>query len=112
MIFGKSANNKIGHKYGLKHTEICELMRVALKEHKTPVTQILKVCLKILRNENPGIKLVVSYADPEQGHEGKIYKAGNWIYEGLTDPVDYYKRGNGDIIHWRNARFIQKTGLS
>jgi len=27
---------------------------------------------------------LVSYADPEAGHAGTIYKASNWIYDGMT----------------------------
>jgi hypothetical protein len=27
-----------------------------------------------------GIRLLVSYADLNQGHEGKIYQASNWYY--------------------------------
>jgi len=29
---------------------------------------------------------VVSYADPEQGHKGIIYRAANFKYEGITAP--------------------------
>ena len=32
----------------------------------------------------PGIRLLVSYADLNQGHVGKIYQASNWLYVGTT----------------------------
>ena len=34
--------------------------------------------------KNTDWKFVISYADPEQGHQGTIYKASNFKYEGLT----------------------------
>ena len=33
---------------------------------------------------------LVTYADQWRGHEGTIYKASNWTYEGLTDPQPTY----------------------
>lgn len=111
VIFGRGANNNALKKYGLKADEGCELMRVALTKHKTPVTKILSIAIGMLKRLSPKLKLIISYADPEQGHEGTIYKAGNWEYEGLTDKVDYYTDSNGNELHWRKARFAQKRGI-
>lgn len=110
VLYGRGANNNALKKYGLKVTEGCELMRVALREHKNTVTKILSITFLMLKKTNPGVKLIISYADPEQNHKGTIYKAGNWKYEGLTKPVDYYKDEKGNEIHWRKARFAQKRG--
>lgn len=110
LIFGRGANNSALKKYGLDITEGCELMRVALKKHEAPVTKIMSISRKLLLKLSPNLKLIISYADPEQGHEGTIYKADNWIYEGLTQPVDYYINEKGEELHWRNARFAQKRG--
>ena len=38
----------------------------------------------MFKHEMPGIRLLVSYADLNQGHEGKIYQASNWIFVGET----------------------------
>ena len=38
---------------------------------------------KISRHSLPGLRLIVSYADKDQNHHGGIYRATNWIYEGL-----------------------------
>ena len=29
---------------------------------------------------------LVTYADERMGHKGTIYKATNWIYDGMTEP--------------------------
>lgn len=110
VIYGKGANNNALKKYGLKSWEGCELMRVALKEHTTPVTKILRISRVLLFQKAPKLKIIVSYADPEQSHKGIIYQADNWVYEGLTDRVDYYIDKKGVELHWRKARYAQKRG--
>jgi len=71
--------------YGLSGTEVCELSRVALDSHDGVfVTQIVSQALRLLRVRCPGLRLVVSFADPAEGHVGGIYQAGNWIYAGTS----------------------------
>jgi hypothetical protein len=65
-------------------TECAELCRIALDKHTTPVSRIISIAVKMLKREMPGIRLLVSYADLNQGHEGKIYQASNWIFVGMT----------------------------
>lgn len=102
VIFGSGANRNIGMPYGLNQHQVCELVRVALDKHKTPVTRIISICLKMLRKRYPGLKVVVSYADTEQGHQGIIYKAGNWVFEGETKG-DYSVWFRGE---WRHKRTV------
>lgn len=85
VIFSRGATVNIGKPYKMDQTEICELTRVALTTHVTPVTRIVAIAIRMLRKQSPGMKLIISYADVDQGHEGKIYQAGNWIYEGLKN---------------------------
>ena len=84
IIFGRGANNNIGKPYSLGQTEVCELVRVALRNHSAPVTRIVSIAINILKRNSPAIRLIVSYADTKQGHVGTIYQAGNWIYTGTT----------------------------
>lgn len=85
VLFGRGANKHIGNPYNLEQSEVCELVRVALKNHQSSVTQIVSKSLKLLKKANPHLKLVVSYADKDQEHLGGIYQAGNWIYVGLKN---------------------------
>ncbi|MFV8916529.1 protein Mom [Serratia fonticola] len=84
VIFSRGANNHIGQPYSLKQDQVCELTRVALRDHKSPVSQILAKAIKFLAAVCPGLRLIVSYADKDQNHHGGIYQATNWIYEGLV----------------------------
>lgn len=82
VIFSRGATNTIGSPFGLDQTQCVELTRVALNTHDAPVSQIVAAAIRDLKQGNPGLRLVVSYADPMQGHHGGIYQAGNWVYVG------------------------------
>jgi len=85
VLFGRGANNNMLKPFGLKADEGCELVRIALTTHKTPVSKIMALAIKFLKKANKGLKLVVSYADADQNHHGGIYQATNWIYSGLMN---------------------------
>jgi len=90
VIFGVGATRQLVKAYGLKPEEGCELVRVALRKHKAPVSQIVAIALKMLKRQSSALRLVVSFADPEQGHAGGIYQAGNWIYAGTSQASEEY----------------------
>lgn len=95
VVFGRGIGNAQIERYGIKLTEGAELVRVALKEHKTPVTKIVSIAMKMLKKQQPGLKLILSFADSRQGHLGIIYQAGNWVYTGKAKTTpDYLYREN------------------
>lgn len=85
VIFSYGATPQIGSPYRLKQTQVCELTRVALKSHKNSVSKILSIAIKFLKKANPGLRLIVSYADQDMNHHGGIYQATNWVYEGIVN---------------------------
>lgn len=101
IIFGRGAAMHIGTPFGLEQTEACELLRIALNEHEVAVSHIVSEALSILRYDNPGMRLVVSYADTAQGHLGKIYQASNWIYLGPRYARSIYVAG--EVMHQRSV---------
>lgn len=103
VVFSYGANRNMMSPYGLKFNEGCELVRVALTSHVSHVSKILSHALRLLKKRSPGLRLVVSYADPLQGHEGKIYQASNWIYSGTTSKEYYIKMPSGKILHKKSA---------
>ena len=109
VIFSRGANNNIGSPYGLKQTEVCELTRVALTKHDAPVSRIVAVALRLLNRKAPGLRLVVSYADPAQSHHGGIYQAGGWTYAGPTR-AQRELLVNGKPMHKRTANSRWGTG--
>lgn len=111
VIFSRGANNNLGSLYGLEQNEVCELTRIALNQHVTPVSRILAFALKMLARECPGIRLVVSFADTEQGHHDGIYQATNWIYAGQSVPADEYIV-KGKRYHGRSLRNFKPQNLT
>ena len=105
VIFGCGASSSLGKSYGLSKTEVCELVRIALTKHITPVSRIVAIALKFLKRTNPKLKLVISFADPRQNHHGGIYQAGGWIYSGLSEKSgarEYFI--DGKWTHERSAK--------
>ena len=90
VIYGVGATSDLVKKYGLEKDEGCELVRIALTKHESHVSRIIALTLKLLKKTQSGIRLVVSFADPEQGHHGGIYQASGWIFAGRTQASDEY----------------------
>ena len=103
VIFGRGANNNIGKPYKLEQTAACELVRIALTKHITPVSKIAAIAMRFLKDNSPRLRLIISYADPLQGHHGGIYQAGNWLYCGKSSPQAAVMH-NGKVMHKRTAR--------
>ena len=104
IIFGIGSGNVTnGKRYGLARShEMAELTRIALSKHETPVSRIVKIAIQFIKRQSPGLRMIISMADPVHGHVGGIYQAGNWIYTGTTKPdVQYYR--DGKWMHHRTA---------
>jgi hypothetical protein len=84
VLYGWGANHNLSKPYGLDMTECVELVRVAMRAHTSFVSQVVAQSLRLLKRDNPLLRLVVSFADPYQKHHGGIYQAGNWIYAGSS----------------------------
>jgi len=82
IIFGCGSTPEIGKPFGMPAQQVCELVRVALTSHATPVSRMIAVALSMLRTQSPGVRVVVSFADSREGHHGGIYQAGGWLYVG------------------------------
>lgn len=106
VLFSRGASPFLLKRFGLTQIEGCELTRVALTTHATPVTRIVSIAIRFLKKANPGLRLVVSFADPDKGHKGGIYQGGNWIYSGRSNPTtELFIKGRW--IHMRGG-FHQK----
>lgn len=97
VIFGRGAAPTLGRPYGLTQTECVELVRVAMRSHEVAVSAVVARSLKLLKATNPGLRLVVSFADAGRGHHGGIYQAGNWLYLGAVEHS--WLRVRGDLVH-------------
>jgi hypothetical protein len=103
VIFAQGNNQHQGAAYGLTMFEVAELCRVALNAHANPVTRIVALSLKFLKQRCQKTRLVVSYADPEHGHHGGIYQGGNWVFIGTGGSTEAFYDASGNRIHTRTA---------
>jgi hypothetical protein len=107
VIYGCGATPNLGKPYGLNQDECIELVRIALTKHQTPVSRIVRIANNWMHDANPGLRLVVSFADISQGHHGGIYQAGNWIYTGQGASAKFYMI-HGKLTH---PRTLGSAGL-
>ena len=105
VVFGTGAAPQASSPYKLKRQQVCELVRVSLREHISPVSKVVAVALRFLKKKCPLLRIVISYADPEQDHRGVIYQAGNWVYTGPTGPcVHFVNSKTGKRIHSKTLK--------
>ena len=98
-IFGKPAAYNVAQKYGADG--LTELRRFVLMD-ECPRNSESKLIAFMLRDlKRKGIKRVLSYADPAQGHAGTIYKACGFKYVGLTA-----KRKH---VMWRGKKYPDRN---
>ena len=85
---------------------VIELNRLCVDCDKKNITSwFVSQCIKLL----PRPTCIVSYADTEQGHIGKIYQACNFIYTGLSDRhLEWYIDDSNK--HSRHIPKISKRG--
>lgn len=108
VIVSRGASPWLGNHYGLDNVEVAELTRVALRTHEAPVTAIVARALRLVRQVAPGVRLIVSFADPARGHHGGIYQAGGWVYTGRSNEVTEHLI-DGRWRHTRGAYWRSKA---
>lgn len=86
-----------------------QLMNICGKEYKKNVLELNRLwcydespknsesflianAIKLLKNDHPEIKILVSFADTREGHLGYVYQATNWYFTG------YSVSGGGTIV--------------
>ena len=102
VMFSRGASSNLMKPYGLQQDQGCELTRIALTNHTAPVSRIVKFAIQFLNRNSPELRLIVSFADPQYGHHGGIYQAGNWIYVGDTSIGREFWH-NGKRLHSRQV---------
>ena len=65
-------------------------------------SRVLGITVRALKRHT-GLKFLVTYADPAQGHVGTIYQASGWLYTGLSEPTPLYDLDHGNLRHCRSV---------
>ena len=79
--------------------EVWELSRLWAPDGHAPnlLTATIKHAIRSLRIVEPGIDALVSYADPNAGHTGGVYRAASWIFHGQSEESRGYVSPTGEI---------------
>ena len=94
----------------LENKNILELTRLYIDDGygKNIESYAISSTFKWLKKHAPNIKVLISYADPEQSRDGAIYQATNWVYQGCGDfqlAPTYSLRVNEDD-EWMHSRSV------
>lgn len=110
VVWSIPANKNLARFLGGKN--VWELSRLWAPDGHAPnlLTQAISAGVKaIIILENPDI--LVSYADPNVGHSGGVYKAASWIYHGRSEEARAYRNAAGDVFARRKFH-SGKRGMS
>ncbi len=105
VCFGLGATNNIGKPFGLKNGQAIELVRVALNGKQKSTSKAVAISLKLLKKDAPAVRLIVSYADSEQGHSGTIYQASNWYFIGSSTDTNIFVNGKRQYRRSLGSRY-------
>lgn len=102
MFYGRMAMANQYKKYSDNQEEVTELRRLVLIDDTPKNTESFFIG-KTLRwlKRNTSVRIIVSYADPNYGHDGTIYKASNFKHVGMTS--------KGRVIIYNGKKYHDKT---
>jgi hypothetical protein len=100
--FGSITRKEIAVRKGVRHDKMMELVRFCIHPNyhkKNFASWFMAKCIKIFKDQYRHIDMLVSFADTTEGHEGTIYKATNWEFDGKTGKSYHYEDKEGNKIH-------------
>jgi len=106
VLFG-AMSTTAWKKFDTNEKAVLELRRLVLldKVGYNSESRVISICLKHIKRFMPEVKLIVSYADPQYGHDGTIYKAANFDYWGTSSKdKGYLDTETNKVYHSRALR--------
>ena len=98
----------------LEVDSVVELKRLARSDPKRdyPMTKFISKTVKMLKQEVK-FQCLVSFSDPDAGHEGTLYKAAGFKFAGLTNAEWHLIDKDGNKRHRRYAfRYARRKNIS
>jgi hypothetical protein len=101
VMFSIPANKNISGFLGFNL--VWELTRLWAPDghERNLLTKAISAACREFRQHHPNVEALVSYADPNVGHEGTVYKAASWVFHGQSEENRLYKSPNGAIVSRR-----------
>lgn len=112
VVFAKPTRIESSIKQSVSYDEIFELTRFIIHpkyQAKNFASWILSRTIKFVKLYHKNIKVLVSFSDLTFGHDGTIYKATNWAFDGTApNSYWYFHRRHNQIYHkktiWNAAK--------
>ena len=111
IVYGIGVNPYQASFLGVKR--VIEIKRMARSEPRLdyPLSRFISLSARFVAKEFP-YDCIVAFADPEQGHEGTVYKASGFTLHGMTDAAIHLVDAEGNIRHRRYAyRHARRHGI-
>lgn len=86
-----------------KPNAVVELSRMWAPDGHRPnlLTEAIAEAARWLRKHHPGYEAIISYSDPNVGHEGGVYRAASFVDLGQSDEPRYYRDKHGVTVSRR-----------
>lgn len=95
-----------------KVLEIKRMCRSEPADKRHPLSRFISISMRMCVKDNPA-DCIVAFADPEQGHEGTVYRASGFEHRGMSNPEFHLVGQDGVIRHRRLAfRHSRRNGIS
>lgn len=103
VVFSIPANQFIGSFLFGKPREVWELSRLWAPDghSRNLLTRAISQSVAAFRKLEPDAWGMVSYADPNVGHSGFVYRAASWIPCGQVEENRYYRDAAGTVVSRR-----------
>lgn len=103
VIFSIPANQFVGRFLFGRKRNVWEFSRLwaPYGHERNLLTQAISACVRAFRVAQPDVWALVSYADPNVGHSGTVYRAASWIPCGQVEESRYYLDSNGTVVSRR-----------
>jgi hypothetical protein len=105
IVFSRPANKNISRWLLGGDNLVWELSRMWAPDghRKNLLTQAIPRCtrsflLTLRRLSIPLPEALISFADPNAGHEGTVYRAASWIYLGCSEETRFYADKGGRVV--------------
>lgn len=112
ILYGQGISQNLANICGkgfLKQQDLFELCRLFSFDWapKNMESYCIAQSLKYITQHLPHVRIIISFADPAQGHLGRIYQATNWLYTGTTSGGHFYVNRRGIVEHPRMMSYHQ-----
>ena len=106
ILFGQLSTTA-WKKFSSVEEEVLELRRLVLVDaaKKNSESRVISKAIKQIKKASSTVKFIVSYADPNYGHTGVIYRASNFKFVGMSGKdKGFVDTETGKLYHSRALR--------